>query len=631
MPTSRRREDIKGLPAAFWGVKVADAELRSTCRGPRFAEVVVRGGACLREGGACVRACCKSARASVAILTLEHFSTQTPNSTCPVRSGRVRSGPPSQPDSRAARGGAQDERELRPPPLSSWVGPGRPGSSDMSIDTLLEAARYLEWQAERDRAERIDRHAAAAAAAAEPQPRRLSHEEDQSKVKVLINTEAESRRSEAVSLQPLAANHVSRGERPPRPPTHPRVPVAVVPMVPVVTATPLSLIAMLPGSPPRAPPPPVPHQPLCSSQVKADAAKQPIGCGQSQQRPQVHAQYPPPVGGVDGPAPQTALASHQVPPTSHLRSNGLTLDDMRGGANGKRRSGGTGTREVHNKLEQNRRAHLKECFETLKKNVPNVDDKKTSNLSVLRSALRYIQTLKRKEKEYEHEMERLAREKIATQQRLSELKKELSQRMDAVEIERVIRQTVQPEDDQASTSTASDIFRGPQKERTTWSGTRTRRPPPSYERRRRRRQPPARRRPPLPLGRRSRRPPSSPARRSPPAPRPCRTPLSSGPSAAPCRPITSTCRTSPPPPAPPGPSDTSRRAWGRPSRPACPPCTRRGCLCPSPPWWATSRTPSPHLRPAPRRASRGRRRRRGNPPRCWRPAPSWWARRPSPW
>lgn len=38
-----------------------------------------------------------------------------------------------------------------------------------------------------------------------------------------------------------------------------------------------------------------------------------------------------------------------------------------------------------------RRAHLKECFETLKRNVPNVDEKKTSNLSVLRSALRYIQ------------------------------------------------------------------------------------------------------------------------------------------------------------------------------------------------------------------------------------------------
>jgi len=70
-------------------------------------------------------------------------------------------------------------------------------------------------------------------------------------------------------------------------------------------------------------------------------------------------------------------------------------------------------------------------------------------------------TLKRKEKEYEHEMERLAREKIATQQRLAELKNELSQCMDVTEIDRVLRQTVQPEDDQASTSTASgeSLFR----------------------------------------------------------------------------------------------------------------------------------------------------------------------------
>lgn len=66
-----------------------------------------------------------------------------------------------------------------------------------------------------------------------------------------------------------------------------------------------------------------------------------------------------------------------------------------------------------------------------------------------------VKTLKRKEKEYEHEMERLAREKIATQQRLAELKNELSQCMDVMEIDRVLRQTIQPEDDQASTSTAS--------------------------------------------------------------------------------------------------------------------------------------------------------------------------------
>ncbi|TRZ02899.1 hypothetical protein DNTS_033265 [Danionella cerebrum] len=65
-------------------------------------------------------------------------------------------------------------------------------------------------------------------------------------------------------------------------------------------------------------------------------------------------------------------------------------------------------------------------------------------------------TLKRKEKEYEHEMERLAREKIATQQRLAELKNELSQAIDVLEINRILRQTVQPDDDQASTSTASE-------------------------------------------------------------------------------------------------------------------------------------------------------------------------------
>ncbi|XP_029528465.1 max-binding protein MNT-like isoform X3 [Oncorhynchus nerka] len=143
--------------------------------------------------------------------------------------------------------------------------------------------------------------------------------------------------------------------------------------------------------------------------------------------PQLHALLPQP-----GP-PQTPRGAQ----TSPFGGRGSPPD-----LDGKKRPGG--------------RAHLKECFDTLKKNIPNADEKKTSNLSVLRSALRYIQTLKRKEKEYEHEMERLAREKIATQQRLAELKNELSQWMNVMEIDRVLRQTVQPEDDQASTSTASE-------------------------------------------------------------------------------------------------------------------------------------------------------------------------------
>lgn len=58
-------------------------------------------------------------------------------------------------------------------------------------------------------------------------------------------------------------------------------------------------------------------------------------------------------------------------------------------------------------------------------------------------------------------MERLAREKIATQQRLVELKNDLSQWMDVIEIDRLLRQTVQPEEDQASTSTASGRVKGP--------------------------------------------------------------------------------------------------------------------------------------------------------------------------
>lgn len=91
-------------------------------------------------------------------------------------------------------------------------------------------------------------------------------------------------------------------------------------------------------------------------------------------------------------------------------------------------NGSVGTREVHNKLEKNRRAHLKECFEQLKKQLTlQPDEKKTSNLSILHAAIRYIQVLKRKEREYEHEMERLAKEKIASQNRILVLKREISQ------------------------------------------------------------------------------------------------------------------------------------------------------------------------------------------------------------
>ncbi|XP_060942061.1 MAX network transcriptional repressor b [Limanda limanda] len=364
----------------------------------------------------------------------------------------------------------------------------------MSIDTLLEAARYLEWQS---------------------QQQHLAREEEQRKAKELINKEAESRRVELVtsssSSPPVRANHISWGDgahrqqlhHPPAPPPlsfqHHQVPFTVIPMVPVVTSTPS--VPPLPLPTPIAAaatslngsalvkisssPPPPQHQYqqqqhhqqqqqhqqqqpasrhlLCAPQIKVETGQpqikvetgqQLMGAKPSQSQPQVQIQYPTSIS-INGSSSHHTLVPHQAPPTSQPRPNGVTMEDMRG-MEGKRRPGGAGTREVHNKLEKNRRAHLKDCFETLKKNVPNVDEKKTSNLSVLRSALRYIQTLKRKEKEYEHEMERLAREKIATQQRLAELKNELSQCMDVTEVDKVLRQTIQPEDDQASTSTASE-------------------------------------------------------------------------------------------------------------------------------------------------------------------------------
>uniref|UniRef100_A0A672R8S8 Max-binding protein MNT n=1 Tax=Sinocyclocheilus grahami TaxID=75366 RepID=A0A672R8S8_SINGR len=244
------------------------------------------------------------------------------------------------------------------------------------------------------------------------------------------------------------------------------MPITVIP-IPVVSSTPpalppppttaLSPSAAPPLTPPRKDTHSLPNQqalhqrPLISSQVKPE----PTSLSQSNgTKPAQQLQtYPGPIVT----ASQHALLPQPGPPSvqSSPVVRGSPPDDHRN-LDGKKRSGGAGTREVHNKLEKNRRAHLKECFETLKKNIPNVDEKKTSNLSVLRSALRYIQTLKRKEKDYEHEMERLAREKIALQQRLAELKNELSQRLDVIEIDRVLRQTVQPDDDQASTSTASE-------------------------------------------------------------------------------------------------------------------------------------------------------------------------------
>lgn len=91
----------------------------------------------------------------------------------------------------------------------------------------------------------------------------------------------------------------------------------------------------------------------------------------------------------------------------------------------RRRPGGAGTRETHNKLEKNRRAHLKECFDILKREVPSLEDKKTSNLNILRSALKHIQTLKKRERDYEAERDLLKNTNDSIKQRLLLLRKEV--------------------------------------------------------------------------------------------------------------------------------------------------------------------------------------------------------------
>ncbi|XP_035242024.1 max-binding protein MNT-like [Anguilla anguilla] len=314
----------------------------------------------------------------------------------------------------------------------------------MSIETLLEAAKFLEWQALQQQKAR---------------------EEDDLREKLRLNHEAEQKRAEVASLvQPVEVNHLTWSGRfcpepcptpVPPPAVPPPVPITVIP-IPVLSASPKLLptpavTALTPLSDPRPSPPPAPppqHQHLqLASQVKGEST----ALLQAPNPKQLL--YPSPAPPASQHAPLLQPMPVQAPTSPTLQP--AVTDDSRN-LDAKRRPGGAGTREVHNKLEKNRRAHLKECFETLKKTVPTVDEKKTSNLSVLRSALRYIQTLKRKEKEYEHEMERLAREKISTQQRLAELKNELGQWMNVMEMERVLRLTAQPEDDQASTSTASE-------------------------------------------------------------------------------------------------------------------------------------------------------------------------------
>lgn len=110
-----------------------------------------------------------------------------------------------------------------------------------------------------------------------------------------------------------------------------------------------------------------------------------------------------------------------------------------------------GTREVHNKLEKNRRAHLKGCYEVLKNELllKDEDRKKTSNLAILDKAhqtvvvcdglftpfylsqralsFSFVQQLAKVNREQEVEIENLSKQKIELQKRLSSLKRPADQ------------------------------------------------------------------------------------------------------------------------------------------------------------------------------------------------------------
>ncbi len=76
---------------------------------------------------------------------------------------------------------------------------------------------------------------------------------------------------------------------------------------------------------------------------------------------------------------------------------------------------------LHNTLEKNRRAHLKECFENLQNELPQYKEKKATNLCILNYTVKYLEQHKRKDKENELERERLLKRQQLLNQALKQL------------------------------------------------------------------------------------------------------------------------------------------------------------------------------------------------------------------
>jgi len=126
-----------------------------------------------------------------------------------------------------------------------------------------------------------------------------------------------------------------------------------------------------------------------------------------------------------GSYPQTALTEMPLNAKAAQSSSGTRMIKDKAESNSKEeiKRTSTSTREVHNRLEKNRRAHLKMCFDELAVEC-DLDPKKASNLTVIRSAYKCIMSLRRKERENERNLAALVQEKIRRQNLLEELKRE---------------------------------------------------------------------------------------------------------------------------------------------------------------------------------------------------------------
>ncbi|XP_028390910.1 max dimerization protein 1-like [Dendronephthya gigantea] len=88
------------------------------------------------------------------------------------------------------------------------------------------------------------------------------------------------------------------------------------------------------------------------------------------------------------------------------------------------------SRSTHNQLEKNRRAHLRDCLETLKEIVPTPPDhQKSTTLSLLQNARHYIKVLENTDKKAVATKEKLYKERLKLMKQLRCLKGDLELRI----------------------------------------------------------------------------------------------------------------------------------------------------------------------------------------------------------